>query len=139
MHSTPAPHPSRRDLPRWVIPELDVRGEIDEHAAMCLQHAIEGARTGAAVTILVDLRELTAITAAGLELFVRHDADCRSRAIALGLLVCGDARQEPSARAFDEAGLGDQLQCTYAAPPGPRARPRVRHASPAWLRRLQRG
>jgi hypothetical protein len=30
--------------------------------------------------ILVDLRELTAIVAGGLELFVRHHADCRARA-----------------------------------------------------------
>ena len=139
MHWTPAPSSSRRDRPRWVIPELDVHGEIDEHAAMCLQYAIEGARAAAPVTIVVDLRELEAISTVGLELFVRHEADCRSRGIELGLLICADERQDAIARALDEAGLGDQLQFTYAPPPGPRARPRVRHVSAAWLRRLQRG
>jgi anti-anti-sigma regulatory factor len=79
----PEPRPARRDRPRWVIAELDVDGEIDDHAAMCLQHAIDGARAGAAAMILADLRELEAIDAGGVELFLRHHADCR----------CGASRQ----------------------------------------------
>ena len=139
MQWTPALTPSRRDRPRWVIAELDVDGNIDEHAAMCLQHAIEGARAGACATILVDLRELTAIDANGVELFVRHDATCRARSMELGLLICGDARHDEIARAFDEAGLGDQLQFTIEPGPPPRAprtRARPRRVCVAWLRHL---
>jgi anti-anti-sigma factor len=143
MHSTLAPPPAARpDRPRWVIAELDVRGEIDDHAAMCLRQAIE-AHGGAAAMILVDLRELTAIDGGGLELFVRQHAGCRTRGIELGLLICGDARQNAIARAFDAAGLGDQLQFAYELPSPPRRRrvpalPATR-VSAAWLRRLQRG
>jgi anti-anti-sigma factor len=139
----PAPPPAPRDdPPRRVIAELDVHGEIDDHAAMCLRQAIE-AHGAAAGMILVDLRELAAIDAGGLELFVRHDADCRTRGIELGLLICADARQNAIARAFDAAGLGDQLQFAYVPPSSPRRR-RVptltaSRASAAWLRRVQRG
>lgn len=140
MHWTPAPPPSRRDRPRWVIAELDVDGRIDEHAAMCLRHAIEGARAGPSATILVDLRELSAIDAGGVELFVHHDAVCREHGVELGLLICGDSRHDEIARAFDEAGLGDQLQFTYEpGPPPPRASRRrtgLPRASVAWLRQL---
>jgi anti-anti-sigma factor len=107
----PAPRPTR---PRWVIAELDAGGEIDDHAAMCLRQAIE-AHGSAAAPILVDRRELSAIDGVGLELFVRHHADCRTRGIELGLLICGDARQRAIARAFDAAGLGDQLQFVRAS------------------------
>ena len=143
MHWMPAPPPAGRpDRPRWVIAELDVRGEIDDHAAMCLRQAIE-AHGSAAAMILVDLRELTVIDAAGLELFVRHHADCSACGIELGLLICGDARQRAIARAFDAAGLGDQLQFACEPPSLPPRRrapaPTTRHATAAWLRRLQRG
>ena len=121
MHWTPAPPPSRRARPRWISAELDVDGKIDEHAALCLRLAIEDVRAGPSTTILVDLRELTAIDAGGVDLFVRHDADCRARGVELGLLICGDARHDQIARAFDEAGLGDQLQFTCEpGPPAPR-------------------
>jgi anti-anti-sigma regulatory factor len=139
MHWTPAPPPSRCDGPRWVIAELDVDGIIDEHAAMCLQHAMGGGRAGRSATILVDLRELTAIDADGVDLFVRHDATCRARGVELGLLICGDQRHDEIARAFDEAGLGDQLQFTIEPGPPPRApriRARPRRVSVAWLRHL---
>lgn len=32
--------------PHWVIAELDARGEIDRHAAMCLELAVEVALRG---------------------------------------------------------------------------------------------
>jgi anti-anti-sigma regulatory factor len=134
MHWTPAPPPFRPSRPRWVIAEPDVNGTIDEHAALCLRLAIEDSRVGPSTTILVDLRELTAIAAAGVSLFVHHDADCRARGVALGLLICGDARHDEIARAFDEAGLGDQLQftCEPGPPPRPRrTRLRRRHARAA--------
>ena len=139
VHWKPSPPASRRDRPRWVIGELDVDGRIDEHAAMCLRLAVEGASGGASTTILVDLRELTAIDAGGVDLFVRHDATCRARGVELGLLICGDARHDEIARAFEEAGLGDQLQFTYEPKPPPRAsrmRARRRRTSPAWLQQL---
>jgi predicted amidohydrolase len=75
---------------------------------------------------------------------VRHHADCRTLGIELGLLICGDARQRAIARAFDAAGLGDQLQFAYEPPSPPRRRRRrvsalpARCASAAWLRRLHR-
>jgi anti-anti-sigma factor len=139
----PAPSPApRHDRPRWVIAELDVHGEIDDHAAMCLRQAIE-AHGSATAMLLVDLRELTAIDAGGLDLFVGHHADCSARGIELGLLICGDARQNAIARAFDAAGLGDQLQFAYEPPSRPRRRrvpaPAARLAAAAWSRRLQRG
>jgi anti-anti-sigma factor len=142
MHSIPARPPAPRPTrPRWVIAELDARGEIDDHAAMCLRQAVE-AHGSAAAMILVDLRELSAIDGGGLELFVRHYPDCRTRGIELGLLICGDARQSAIARAFDAVGLGDQLQFAYEPPSPPRRRrvsaPPARCASGAWLRRLQR-
>jgi anti-anti-sigma regulatory factor len=139
MQGTHAPTSSRCDRPRWVIAELDVDGSIDEHAAMCLRLAIEGGRPGACATILVDLRELTAIDADGVDLFVRHDATCREHGVELGLLICGDARHDEIARAFDEAGLGDQLQFTIEPGPPPRApQPRAdpRRAAVAWLQSL---
>jgi anti-anti-sigma regulatory factor len=135
-----APTPSRRDRPRWIIAELDVDGTIDEHAAMCLRLAIEDAPAGASATVLVDLRELTAIDADGVELFVRHDATCRAHGVELGLLICGEARHDEIASAFDEAGLGDQLQFTIEPAPPPRAprmpAPPQRGVSVAWLRSL---
>jgi anti-anti-sigma factor len=139
MQRTHALTPSRRDRPRWVIAELDVDGTIDGHTAMCLRHAIEDAPAGASATILVDLRELTAIDADGVELFVRHDATCRARGEELGLLICGEARHDEIARAFDEGGLGDQLQFTIDPAPPPRAPrtcARARRVAVAWLRSL---
>jgi anti-anti-sigma regulatory factor len=131
MYVMSAPSSSRCARPRWVIAELDVDGRIDEHAALCLRLAIEDPRAGPSTTILVDLRELTAIDAGGVDLFVRHDADCRARGVELGLLICGDARHDQIARAFDEAGLGDQLQFTCEpAPPLPRTRAPRRAAPP---------
>jgi anti-anti-sigma factor len=117
--------------PRWVIAELDVNGEIDDHAAMCMQFALEAAGAVVAGTVLVDLRELTAIDDAGLALFVRHDADCRATDVQLSILICADARQEAIVRAFTAAGLGDRLQFTLqsSAPPWPPARARVQIAT----------
>lgn len=107
--------------PRWIIAELDVHGQIDGHAAMCLGFAVEAACARSEAMILVDLRELTAIDAAGLALFVGHDADCRSSGVQLAILICADARQQAIVRAFTGAGLGDRLQFTYR--PGPLPRP----------------
>ena len=100
---------------RWVIPELDARGEIDGHAAMCLRHAIQEARTSAFGLVLVDLRDLIAIDPAGIALFRAHDADCHAHGASLGLLMGGHQRHAALAEAFVRAGLGDMLR--YADEP----------------------
>ena len=94
----------------WVIAELDVRGEIDDHATMCLRHAIDAAPVGAIELVLVDLRDLTAIDDGGLELFARLGADCCARGLDLGLLLDGNEHHDAIAEAFVLAGLGEQLR-----------------------------
>ena len=123
--------------PRWVIAELDVHGEIDDHAAMCLQFAIEDA-SAAGAQILVDLRELTTIGAAALELFLREDARCRSNGAQLGILICADPRQQEIVTSFTGAGLGDRLRFSAARPDPPPGPPRSRRpvaATERWPRR----
>jgi anti-anti-sigma factor len=85
--------------PRWVVAELDVRGELDAHAELCLRIALDAARDGTAA-VLVDLRDLTAIDAAAVAMLVRAATDCRGRGIALGLLLCGHAGHDAIADAF---------------------------------------
>ena len=99
-----------------VIRELDARGEIDAHAAMCLHHAIGAASARAIEMILVDLRDLTAINPAGLALLTAHHANCHAHGVEFGLLIRGDERHDPVAEAFVLAGLGDALQ--YTCEPG---------------------
>jgi anti-anti-sigma regulatory factor len=120
--------------PRWVIAELDARGEIDDHAAMCLRFAIEHAGAAGRATILVDLRELTAIDAGRLELFLAHDAECRAGGAELAILICADLRQETIVRAFTAVGLGDRLQFAYQ-PAAPPRNGRRRTATVRWHRR----
>lgn len=123
--------------PRWVIAELDVHGEIDAHAAMCLQFAIEDASAIPGTQILVDLRELTTIREAALELFLREDARCRASGAQLGILICADPRQQEIVTSFTGAGLGDRLRFSSSAPPLPPAPPgtRRRTATVRWSRR----
>jgi anti-anti-sigma factor len=121
--------------PRWVTAELDVNGQIDGHAAMCLGFAIEAACAGGDAVLLVDLRELTTIDDCGLEQFVRRDAECRSSGVQLAILICADARQEAIVHAFTAAGLGDRLQVTYRPGPPPRPPSRTRVRSLAIARR----
>ena len=97
-----------------MIAELDARGEIDGHAAMCLRHAIDGAASPSARRILVDLRDLNAIDGTGLELFAEGHASCLARGVELGLLLSGRARHTAIAQAFVDAGLGEQLRFTGA-------------------------
>ena len=88
-----------------VIAELDARGEIDSHAAMCLGHAISEGHTSAIDLVLVDLRDLTAIDAAGLELFRVHSADCQAHGLSLGLLISGGECHDELAEVLMLAGL----------------------------------
>lgn len=127
------PSPATRfDRPqRWVIPELDVDGRIDAHAALCLRIAIGGAWENGAERILVDLRELTTIEPAAVALFVRHDADCLAAGVQLGLLIRAEARQDAIAGALSAAGLGDRLQFGWQSPAPP---PPTRPARPVIVR-----
>ena len=118
-----------------VVAELDARGEIDGHAAMCLRQAIRETCAGAIELVLVDLRDLTAIGPDGLELLRDQKTDCQAHGVALGVLISGGERQARLAAAFVLEGLGDALH--YAAdaavpsPPGRnrrRLRARGRHA-----------
>jgi anti-anti-sigma factor len=123
--------------PRWVIAELDVKGEIDAHAAMCLRFAIEDACIAPGAQILVDLRELTTIGAAALELFVSEDERCRASDAQLGILICADTRQQAIVTSFTRAGLGDRLRFSPqpARPPAPPPTVRRRTAGVRWSRR----
>ena len=124
MHLTPRARPDDSPFavpsrqPHWVIAELDARGEIDAHAAMCLSHGIDAGLTANVKAIVIDLRDLTAIDATGLALFVRARADCQARGAELGLLMSGRASHVPIAYAFASVGLGGQLDYT-GEPPAP--------------------
>ena len=112
-----------------VTAELDSRGEIDAHAALCLRHAIGAAHGGPVATILVDLRDLTAIDPIGVALFRAHDGDCRSHGHTLGLLISGDARHRHIADAFERGGLAATLQIHRpAARAGHRVSPQAHRA-----------
>ena len=97
----------------WVVVELDAHGEIDAHAAMCLRQAIGQAPAGAIGMVLVDLRDLTAINAAGVALLTTHQARCQAHGIDLGLLIRGGGGHDQVAEALVRAGLGHALH--YAA------------------------
>lgn len=104
--------------PHQVIVELDDRGEIDRHAAMCLRYSIEGALAGGARAIVVDLRDLTSIDGPVLALLVRAHAACRAGGVDVGLLISGCANHAAIARALDSVGLGNHLQVA-SGPPAP--------------------
>jgi anti-anti-sigma factor len=127
MRATPAA--SRRRV-HWVVVELDARGEIDAHAAMCLRHAIGEARAGAIELVLVDLRDLAGIDSAGLALLTTHNARCQAHGMDLGLLIRSGGGHDTVAEAFVLAGLGHALH--YAADRRP-------PAAPLPVRRLEAG
>jgi anti-anti-sigma regulatory factor len=84
---SPAPTPDAAPT-RWVVLELDARGEIDDHAAMCLRHVVAGALVMGALRIVVDLRDLCAVDARVVTLLEQLHADCEANATTLRLLVC---------------------------------------------------
>ncbi|MEY2441406.1 MAG: hypothetical protein QOJ46_832 [bacterium] len=117
---------------RWrvqrVITELDALGQFDDHAALCLRLAIGAARARTIEMVLVDLRDLTAIDADGLNLLVAESVDCRAHGVDLGLLIDAE-RCAPIAEALVLAGLGDALHYSFDVRPGSatdRAGPRPR-------------
>lgn len=127
---TSAPGSALAPRVHWVVAELDARGEIDAHAALCLRHAIGAAHTRAVQTILVDLRDLTAINRVGVALLRAHAVDCQAHDQALGLLISGEVRHRQIAEALDRGGLGDALHYTDE-PPVTGAAQRLRLVDPA--------
>lgn len=114
-----------------VIAELDARGEIDGHATMCLRQAIGATHAGSIELVLVDLRDLTAIGPAELELLRGQNADCHAHGVALGLLISGRESQARLAEALVRAGLGETLHySTQSSEPPDRNRRRVRARAP---------
>ena len=113
---TSAPGSALAARVHWVVAELDARGEIDAHAALCLRHAIGAAHTRAVQTILVDLRDLTAINRVGVALLRAHAVDCQAHDQALGLLISGEERHRQIAEALERGGLGDALHYTDEPP-----------------------
>jgi ABC-type transporter Mla MlaB component len=93
-----------------IVVELDVRGEIDRHATMCLKYAIEDALTWGAEMIVVDLRDLVAIDDGALALFAWARAACYGCDAELGLLICPGEHHYAIAEAFNRSGLGAGLQ-----------------------------
>ena len=104
---------------RLVIVELDARGEIDSHAAMCLRVAIEDLVAHGVGEIVIDLRDLTAIDAPAIALL--HEA--RRVAAAAGVVLSLLVDEQPSAghvtRVLRQSGL--RLQ----PPPQQRTQPRA--------------
>jgi anti-anti-sigma factor len=115
MNATTDAAPAMRWRVHHVVAELDARGEIDEHAAICLRCAIDGAQPSTTELVLVDLRDLTAIDDAGLRLFATRNADCNARGMEMGLLISGHERHDEIHEAFVLAGLGDALHHTSNA------------------------
>ena len=114
---TVTPRPAQRWRVHRVVAELDVHGEIDRHAAMCLHQAIGDARASAVEMVLVDLRDLTAIDPAAVALLRAHHVDCQAHGVDLGLLI---GRGEGHARITEAlvlAGLGATLR--FSGEPGP--------------------
>ena len=83
--------------------ELDARGEIDDHAAMCLRDAVGGALAMGAVKIVVDLRDLCAVDARVVTLIEQLHADCEANATTLRLLVCEHTHDDTMAGLCDPA------------------------------------
>jgi anti-anti-sigma regulatory factor len=88
---------------------------------MCLQHGIEGALASGLTSIVVDLRDLTAIDDAALAMFVRAQAYCHAAGVLLSLLLSDRRGQRAIAIAFDAVGLTDQLDVAPELPPPARA------------------
>jgi anti-anti-sigma factor len=95
-----------------VVAELDAHGQIDEHAAMCLRNAVDHP-VAPATQIVIDLRDLTAISSHSLALLIAATARCKTRALGLTLLLSGGADHAAIADALVRAGFGvcqDRLQ-----------------------------
>lgn len=115
-----------RDRQRWVVVELDARGEIDRHATLCLRNALDAGDPAATPTVWVDLRDLLALGASALDVLVQANADCRARGIELALLLGGHPLQDRVAEHLAAAGL------RYArATAGEREGDRARREPPA--------
>jgi anti-anti-sigma regulatory factor len=98
----------RRGDVRRVVAELDVRGEFDEHASMCLRQAVDDP-AGLTTRIVIDLRDLTGLDRRGLQLLNEAIDDTRARETSLTLLLCGGDTQAAIVDAVVSAGLRVEL------------------------------
>ena len=71
----------------FVVGELDARGEIDAHAAMCLRNGVRGALACGATHLIVDLRDLAEIDDAGVALLAQLRAECNTAGAEIELLA----------------------------------------------------
>jgi anti-anti-sigma factor len=88
-----------------VIAELDARGEIDSHTAMCLQFTIEDLLTRGASEIVIDLRDLTAIDQQALALLHQARRTAAAAGVPLSLLIGARPTGDAVARAVQHSGL----------------------------------
>jgi anti-anti-sigma factor len=114
---------------RLVIVELDARGEIDSHAAMCLRLAIEDLVTHAVGEIVIDLRDLTAIDAPAIALLHQARRVAAAAGVALSVLVDEQSPAGDVTRALRHCGL--RLQPPPQQGTQPRARTRRREGRKA--------
>lgn len=103
-HDPPAPRAARpaRRAHRGV-PELDARGRIDGHTAMCLRFAVADGLAGAPGEIVLDLRDLTGADEAALALLRWARSACRVHRVHLSLLI---GPHDALACTLMRAGLG---------------------------------
>jgi len=117
---------------RWVVLELDARGTIDDHAALCLRLAVAGALAMGTARIVVDLRDLCVVDAHAITLLEQLRADCEAHATRLRRLACEHAHHDPtaglarSARPEVEPRATGRASCDRTARP-----PRSRRVRPA--------
>ena len=95
-----------------VIAELDGRGQIDSHAAICLRAAIADVLAGPAAAIIVDLRDLTAIDDDAVAVLTQSHAACRARGVHLALLIGVRDLQDKLPYALARAGLDTRSHIT---------------------------
>ena len=89
----------------WIVAELGARGEIDDHAALCLRNALDATDAGATETVWVDLRDLLGLDAAALAMLAQESADCRVRGFELAVLLSGHALHDPIAALVADADV----------------------------------
>lgn len=102
MQADGPPPLERRAHERWIVAELDARGELDAHAALCLRNALDATDAAATDTVWVDLRDLLALDAAAL---AQESADCRAHGFELAVLLSCHALHDPIAERLADAGL----------------------------------
>lgn len=113
---------------RLVIAELDARGEIDSHAAMCLRFTIEDLLAHGASEIVIDLRDLTGLDARAIALLHEARRVAAAAGVPFSLLVDEQSSASNLTRVLRHSGL--RLQS-----PPQRTQPQPQARSPRRERR----